>query len=244
MIELAARLGVNTRTVAALETGSPSVSIGTVFNAALLVGFHLCHTTPQDYEVMNLSEWAKVQGIHPQTAYRWFREGTLPVPARQIGRLILVGDLETQSLEDGITAVYARVSSGDQRADLDRQVARVSTWATSQGHSIDRVVTEIGSGLNGKRRKFLALLADPSVTTIVVEHRDRFARFGSEYVAASLAANGRRLVVVDDAEVDDDLVRDMTEVLTSFCARLYGRRAAAHRAAKALAAAQESTDAA
>jgi predicted site-specific integrase-resolvase len=158
--------------------------------------------------------------------------------------LILVGDLETQSLEDGITAVYARVSSGDQRADLDRQVARVSTWATSQGLSIDRVVTEIGSGLNGKRRKFLALLADPSVTTIVVEHRDRFARFGSEYVAASLQANGRRLVVVDDAEVDDDLVRDMTEVLTSFCARLYGRRAAAHRAAKALAPAQESTDAA
>jgi len=158
--------------------------------------------------------------------------------------LILVGDLETQSLEDGITAVYARVSSGDQRADLDRQVARVSTWATSQGLSIDRVVTEIGSGLNDKRRKFLALLADPSVTTIVAEHRDRFARFGSEYVAASLQANGRRLVVVDDAEVDDDLVRDMTEVLTSFCARLYGRRAAAHRAAKALAAAQESTDAA
>lgn len=70
------------------------------------------------------------------------------MPARQIGRLILVGDLETQSLEDGITAVYARVSSGEQRADLDRQVARVCTWATSQGHSIDRVVTEIGSGLN------------------------------------------------------------------------------------------------
>ena len=78
-----------------------------------------------------------------------------------MGRLILVGDLETQSLEDGITAVYARVSSGDQRADLERQVARVSVWSTSQGHSIDRVVTEIGSGLNGKRRKFLALLSEP-----------------------------------------------------------------------------------
>ncbi|HVA70388.1 MAG TPA: IS607 family transposase [Acidimicrobiales bacterium] len=193
---------------------------------------------------MNLSEWANFQRVHPQTAYRWFREGTLPVPACQIGRLILVGDLETPNPTAGITAVYARVSSGDQRADLDRQVARVSTWATSQGHSIDRVVTETDSGLNGKRRKFLALLADPSVTTIVVEHRDHFARFGSEYVAASLQANGRRLVVVDDAEVDDDLVRDMTEVLTSFRARLYGRRAATHRAAKALAAAQEAADAA
>ena len=193
---------------------------------------------------MNLSEWAHAQGIHPQTAYRWFRAGTLPVPARQIGRLIVVGDLEVATSQRGSTAIYARVSSADQRADLDRQVSRVSTWATSHGHSIDRVVTEIGSGLNGKRRKFLALLADPTVTTIVVEHRDRFARFGSEYVAASLAANGRQLIVVDDTEVDDDLVRDMTEVLTSLCVRLYGRRAAAHRAARTLAAAQESSDAA
>jgi predicted site-specific integrase-resolvase len=148
---------------------------------------------------MNLSEWANVQGVHPQTAYRWFREGTLPVTARQVGRLILVGDLETSPSTPGSTVIYARVSSADQQSDLDRQVSRVSTWATSHGHSIDRVVTEVGSRLNAKRRKFLALLADPSVTTIVVEHRDRFARFSSEYVAASLSANGRRLVVVDDA---------------------------------------------
>ncbi len=193
---------------------------------------------------MNLSEWADLQGIHPQTAYRWFRKGTLPVPARQIGRLILVGNLEASPSKRGSTVIYARVSSADQRGDLDRQVSRVSAWATSQGHSIDRVETEVSSGRNGKRRKFLARLADLTVTTIVVEHRDRFARFGSEYVAASLGANGRRPVVVDDAEVDDDLARDMTEVLTSFCARLYGRRAATHRAAKALATAQESVDAA
>jgi predicted site-specific integrase-resolvase len=192
---------------------------------------------------MNLSEWANVQGVHPQTAYRWFREGTLPVPARQVGRLILVGDLDTSPLTPGSTVIYARVSSADQRSDLDRQVSRVSTWDTSHGHSIDRVVTEVGSGLNAKRRKFLALLADPTAT-IVVEHRDRFARFSSEYVAASLQANGRRLVVVDNAGVHDDLVRDMAEGLTSFGARLYGRRAPAHRAAKVLAAVQESDDAA
>src|ERR1039458_10172123 len=173
---------------------------------------------------MNLSEWADVQGIHPQTAYRWFREGTLPVPPRKVGRMILVGDLEIAVPQRGTTAVYAGVSSSDQRDDLDRQVSRVSTWATSHGYSIDRVVTEVGSGLNGTRRKFLALLADPAVHTIVVEHRDRFARFGSEYVAASLEANGRRLVVVDNAEVDDDLVHDMTEVLTSFGARFGGNR--------------------
>ncbi len=166
------------------------------------------------------------------------------MPARQVGRLILVGDLEPTTLHCGSTVVYARVSSADQRSDLDPQVARVTGWATANRHSIDRVVSEVGSGLSGKRRKLLARLADPAVQTIVVEHRDRFASFGSEYVAASLAANGRRLVVMDDEDVDDDRVRDMTQVLTSFCARRYGKRAAAHHAAKALAPAQAATDAA
>ena len=134
----------------------------------------------------------------------------------------------------GSTVVYGRVSSADQRPDLDRQVARVTEWVTCQRLSVDRVVTEVGSALNGHRRKFLALLRDPEVSTIVVEHRDRFARFGAEYVEAALAASGRRLLVVDPAEVDDDLVRDVTEILTSLCARLYGRRAAENRTARAI----------
>jgi predicted site-specific integrase-resolvase len=184
---------------------------------------------------MNLAGWAQTQHIHPQTAYRWFRQGRLPVPAQRVGGLIMVGELDgTQPHRRGRTVVYARVSSADQKSDLDRQVARVTAWATSNGRTVDQVVTEVGSALNGKRRKFLALLGDPEVATIVVEHRDRFARFGSEYVAAALAAEHRQMVVVDDAEVDDDLVRDMTELMTSLCARLYGRRSAAHRAARAV----------
>src|SRR3954453_11229368 len=111
-----------------------------------------------------------------------------------------------------LTVVYSRVSSPDQGADLDRQVARVTAWATGQHLAVDRVVTDVGSAWNGGRDTFLALLRDPSVTTIVVEHRDRFARFGAEYVEASLAASGRRLMVVDPGERDDlvrdDLVRD------------------------------------
>ena len=187
--------------------------------------------------LMNLAEWAETQGIARGTAYRWFREGKLPVPARRVGGLILVDSpaaLEVPSTSE--TVVYARVSSADQKSDLDRQVARVTVWATGQGMAVDRVVTEIGSALNGRRKKFLAILKDPAVETIVVEHRDRFARLAVEYIEAALSAQGRRLVVVDNAEVDDDLVRDMTEILTSFCARLYGRRAAANRAQRMLAA--------
>jgi predicted site-specific integrase-resolvase len=99
---------------------------------------------------------------------------------------------------------------------------------------VSRVVTEVGSALNGHRKKFLVLLRDRGVSTIVVEHRDRFARFGAEYVEAALSAQGRRLLVVDSGEVDDDLVGDATEILTSLCARLYGRRGAADRARRAV----------
>lgn len=130
--------------------------------------------------------------------------------------------------------IYARVSSSDQKSDLDRQVARVLAWATENEYKINKVVTEVGSALNGHRRKFLALLGDPNVTTILVEHRDRFCRFGADYVEAALDAQSRRLVVVDSAEIDDDLVRDVTELLTSLCARLYGRRSASNKTQKAI----------
>lgn len=193
---------------------------------------------------MKLKEWAARQGVHYQTAYRWYREGMLPVPARRVGRLILVDVEGAGSVGDGgdDAVVYARVSSTDQLEDLDRQVRRVTEWAVARGLRVSGVVTEVGSALNGRRRKFLRLLSDSSVPTIVVEHRDRFARFGAEYVEAALAASGRRLVVVDPEEVDDDLVRDVTEVLTSLCARLYGRRSAANRVRRAVAQIQEPAD--
>lgn len=161
----------------------------------------------------------------------------MPVSARRVDRLILVDESIGEAGPRARTAVYARVSSADQKADLDRQVARVTAWATHQQIPVDNVVVEVESALNGHRRKFLALLHDPSVHRIVVEHRDRFCRVGSEYVQAALAAQDRELVVVDTADVDDDLVRDMTEILTSMCARLYGKRAGGNRAKRALAAA-------
>ncbi|QBS37242.1 IS607 family transposase [Thermaerobacter sp. FW80] len=185
---------------------------------------------------MKLSEWAKREGISSITAWRWWKAGRLPVPARQAPSGTILVDLPAPA--KGETVVCACVSSHDQKNDLDRQVARVTAWATEHGFPVDQVVTEIGSGLNGKRAKFRRLLADASVATIVVEHRDRLARFGVEYLEAALAAQGRRIVVVDPSESTEDLVRDMIEVLTSFCARLDGRRGARNRALRALAAAR------
>jgi putative resolvase len=189
---------------------------------------------------VNLTEWAKAQGVHPHTAYRWFREGTLPVPATRVGpRTILVNVDAAAAGPDPAAGVglYARVSSHEQKSDLQRQVARLSTWAVQAGLRVVRVETEVGSGMNGARARARRLLADPEVSVVVVEHRERLGRMNTELVEAALSAAGRRLVVLDAGEVDDDLVRDMVEMLTSFCAHRYGRRSARNRAQKALEAA-------
>lgn len=83
---------------------------------------------------MHLKEWARTRDVAYSTALSWFRTGKLPVPAEKIGGLILVDaddhglPLEASTPERGRTVVYARVSSADQKTDLDRQVARVATW--------------------------------------------------------------------------------------------------------------------
>lgn len=180
----------------------------------------------------------------PQTAYRWVREGKMPVPVRRLDSgTIWVEPTPLEPAAESRTVLYARVSSGDQRADLDRQVARLARWGTENGHTVAQVVCEVGSGLNGKRPKLRRILSDPSATVVLVEHRDRLARFGVEHLEAALSAQGRRIVVADATETEDDLARDMIEILTSLCARLYGRRGARNRAMRALSAArQEPTD--
>jgi putative resolvase len=102
----------------------------------------------------NFDKRASAQGVHPQTAYKWFREGTLPVPARRVGpRTILVNpDAAVASKAEGV-GLYARVSSHDQRADLDRQTARLTAWAADAGCRVLRSEAEVGSGMNGARTK-------------------------------------------------------------------------------------------
>jgi putative resolvase len=190
---------------------------------------------------MKLAEWARASGVHPQTAYRWFRQGTMPVPARRLPSGTILVDTPG-SPPSGRVVLYGRVSSHNQRADLERQVARLTTWATGQGLAVAEVVTEVGAGVNGKRPRLTRLLADPQATVIVVEHQDRLARFGVEHLEAALAAQGRRLLVVDPGESTDDLMRDLIDVLTEFCARLYGRRGARNRALRAVTAAKQSLD--
>lgn len=185
-----------------------------------------------------LSDWAKENGVHYRTAMVWMHEGKLPVQVIKTpgGHYRVVEDMPATA---GRSVLYGRVSSHDQKNDLLRQMERLRAFASGLGIRDVETVEEIGSGLNGCRPKLLKVLADSTISKIVVEHRDRLARFGVEYIEAALKAQGRELIVAEVGDQKLDIVQDFIDVVTSMCARIYGRRAASHRAKKALAAAQE-----
>ena len=194
---------------------------------------------------MLVREWAAREGLNPQTVWKWCREGTMPVPVEQTPTgMWLIHDpkYETSMFEhhkQGVTVCYARVSSNDEKQDLTRQADRLKAFALTMGVQNPEIVAEVGSGVNDKRRKLNRILQNPEYTTIIVEHRDRLARVNAGLIESALVAQGRKLIIVDDRECDDDLVCDMSEVLTSFCARLYGRRSAKRKAEQALKAAHD-----
>lgn len=87
------------------------------------------------------------------------------------------------------------------------------------------VVKEVGSGLNDKRPKLEKLLNDTSITHIIVEHKDRLARFGLNYIIQLLSQRGCAIEIINQVETErDDLMSDFVSIITSFCARLYGQR--------------------
>jgi predicted site-specific integrase-resolvase len=133
-------------------------------------------------------------------------------------------------------ARYARVSSADQKAGLDRQRQRLRDYAAAKGYTVAKAVSEMASGLTDHRPQLSRLLMDPTtIGTLVVEHQDRLTRFGAEDIRQLLETQGRHLEVLFPSETDDELVDDLVDdfvaVLTSMAARLYGRRTAKRRAA-------------
>jgi len=182
---------------------------------------------------MKLSEYAKQQGVRYETAWRWFRDGK--IKGRRIGaHTILVEEGQpSPSTSVGRVAVYARVSSTENTSNLDSQAERLTAYCTAKGYQVAKVVKEVGSGINDSRPKFLSLLEDQSLATIVVEHKDRATRFGFRYLETLLKTQGRTLEVVNQAENStEDLLADLTAILYRFCARLYGQRRAKRKTEK------------
>ncbi len=180
---------------------------------------------------MKLSQYAKQQGISYKTALRWFKSGAIKGYQAPSGTIIVTVDESIEKPEK--VAIYARVSSAEQKANLERQAERLSQYCEARGYQVAKVVKEIASGLNDSRPKLLALLKDTSITRIVVEHKDRLTRFGANYLETLFETQGRALEVVNLAENDkEDLLADLSSVIYSFCARLYGQRRAKRKTEK------------
>ena len=178
---------------------------------------------------MKLSQYAKRAGISYKTAWRWYKAGTLDAYQTPTG-MVVVRDPQIERAGTGRIALYARVSSADQKSDLERQVQRLRDYAAACGYQVAKEVTEIASGLNDSRPKFLKLLADPTIGTIIVEHRGRSTRFGWTYITTLMEAHGRPMEAVFPDETKDDLVNDFVSIITSMAARIYGRRGSKRRA--------------
>jgi predicted site-specific integrase-resolvase len=176
---------------------------------------------------MKLSEYAKQQGVRYETAWRWFRDGK--IKGRRIGAhtILVEEEAESKTSLPQRVAIYARVSSAENKSNLESQAERLLAYCTAKGYQVAKVVKEIGSGVNDSRPKLLALLEDQSLTLIVVEHKDRLTRFGFRYLETLLRGQGRVIEVVNQAENGtEDLLADLTSIVYSFCARLYGQRRA------------------
>ena len=174
---------------------------------------------------IKLSDYAKRFGITYRTAWNRYKRGQFPDAIIDETNHICLPIKHFITEEDKPVAVYARVSSSENKDNLDRQAERLVNYCMARGYKISKIVKEVGSGLNDERPKLAGLLKDRNIKVIVVEHKDRFSRFGLNYIQTLLNMDDRRIEIVNES-IDDkeDLMQDFVSIVTSFCARLYGLR--------------------
>lgn len=173
---------------------------------------------------IKLSKWAKENNVTYRTAWSYYTNGILKGKQLETGTILI-------EIEDNIntknekTVIYARVSSSENKSNLDSQAKRLEDYCFCKGYKIDKIIKEVGSGLNDKRPKLEALLLDKSIKRIVVEHKDRLCRFGLNYIQKLLESDNRYIEIVNNVDTDEqDIIQDFVSIITSFCARLYGKR--------------------
>ena len=189
---------------------------------------------------MKLPDYAKAIGISYTTAWRWWKANKLPHPARQTESGLIIVDYVPQASSTEIkknrVAIYSRVSSSENKENLNRQSERLTEYAIANGYQIVRNVKEIGSGLNDHRKQLETLLQQDDYDILLVEHKHRLARFGTNYLGVLLLRSGVKLEIVNLADNGkDELMQDLVAIVTSFAARLYGQRRASRKTEKIIA---------
>ncbi len=183
---------------------------------------------------MKLSDWAKLQGISYKTAWRLWKSGKLNAHQLPTGTVIVMENIE-KKFPDKV-CIYARVSSSENKDNLERQAQRLEEYAIAKGYQIHKVVKEIGSGMNDNRKQLSKLLIDKDYRVLIVEHKDRLTRFGFNYINTWFEDVGKKIEVVNESGNDKgDLMQDFISIITSFCAQLYGLRRSKRKTEKIIA---------
>ncbi|NEP56868.1 MAG: IS607 family transposase [Symploca sp. SIO2G7] len=184
---------------------------------------------------MKLSEYAKKVGVSYRTAWRWWKQGTLRGYQLPSGTIIIIEE-EYNSKPELVACIYARVSSVENKDNLERQAERLTDYAIARGYKIYKVVKEIGSGLNDNRKKLAKILIDPNYNVLIVEHKNRLARFGTNYIEILLKELSKKLEIVNESEdKQDELMEDLIAIITSFCAKIYGLKKSKRKTEKIIA---------
>lgn len=196
----------------------------------------------QDDECLTISQLAKILNVHVVTIRNWERDSNSPIPVhrtqgnqrRYLGKdvkqyLGITSDSPNIQIENNKkTILYARVSSHDQKSDLNTQIELLSLYASSQGFQYE-VLSEIFSGLNFKRPKFnllLKMIENNEVERIIINHKDRLMRFGYEMFESICKMHNVQIIVLDQSnkELEKELLDDFISLITSFSGKIYGKR--------------------
>jgi len=191
---------------------------------------------------IKLSEYAKLHSVTYRTAWNWYKAGKIKNAFKDEYGNVLVEIEEETPLESKV-AIYARVSSNENKSNLEVQTERLKQYAIAKGYQIVHIVKEVGSGVNDNRKKLLKLLQKDDYGILLVEHKDRLTRFGFNYIKTLLEKDKKRIEVVNEAEDDkSDLMQDLVSILYSFSARLYGLRKSKRKTEKIIKCLEENDD--
>ena len=187
-------------------------------------------------KLVPIHEAAEALGVSAQTLRRWEREGRLLPDERTAGgrRRYDLARLKPEMFHSQAeaarkTVAYARVSSHDQKDDLERQKRVLELYCARQGWTFE-VIADLGSGMNYHKKGLKRLLdgvVEGRIGRLVITHKDRLLRFGAELVFAICEAKGVEVVILnqgEDTTFEEDLAKDVLEIITVFSARLYGSR--------------------
>ena len=184
------------------------------------------------------SEYANMMSLSKKTVYVHFHNGLIPgYQDKNTGTIYLENPEFNQNnnRDDDLTKVvlYARTSSSQNKQLIENQLDHLRQYAMSKGYTIVREIKEFGSGLDDNRRQLNSLFDDNSFDIIIVEHKDRLTRFGFNYLEHLFNNNNQKIEVINYIDnADDDIINDFTSIITSFCARIYGKRRSKRKSTK------------